>query len=157
MMKIKLSTLLFLALVPYRASAQFIEEEHLVQDVRHQITWYRCTLGQRWDLEEKTCQGATKRLDQEEIEIAIQQANEQLGGNWRLPTLEELEGLVCADCAPPKVNKKYFPNIEREAYWTGTINRFNSRMYWSVNFMTGHTYSRFFAYQKLPVLLVTDR
>jgi hypothetical protein len=30
-------------------------------------------------------------------------------------------------------------------------------MFWTVNFMTGYNYSRFFSYQQLPVLLVQDR
>ena len=37
--------------------------------------------------------------------IAIAQASEQLGGNWRLPTLKELQGLVCETCGPPKIKK----------------------------------------------------
>ena len=73
------------------------------------------------------------------------------------PTINELEELVCKKCKNPKVNKKYFPDISPEAYWTGTKNRFNSKMYWTVNFMTGYNYSRFFSYQQLPVLLVQDR
>ena len=72
-------------------------------------------------------------------------------------TLDELESLVCENCEKPKINEKYFPGISPEAYWTQTKNRFNSKMYWTVNFMTGYNYSRFFAYQQLPVLLVQDR
>ena len=79
------------------------------------------------------------------------------GGTWRLPTLDELESLVCEKCEKPKINEKYFPGISPEAYWTQTKNRFNSKMYWTVNFMTGYNYSRFFSYQQLPVLLVQDR
>ena len=64
---------------------------------------------------------------------------------------------MCKKCEKPKVNEKYFPNISPEAYWTQTQNKLNKKMYWTVNFMTGHNYSRFFAYQQLPVLLVQDR
>ena len=105
----------------------------------------------------ETCSGETVRLSQEEISIAVQQAEQQLGGQWRLPTKDELASLTCVECDPPKIRQKYFPNMEREAYWSGTKNRWNGRMYWSVNFMTGHVYSRFFSYQQLPVLLVRDR
>ena len=31
----------------------------------------------------------------EQVDQAIKKANEQLGGNWRLPTREELESIVC--------------------------------------------------------------
>ena len=60
-------------------------------------------------------------------------------------------------CDPPKIKQKYFPNISPEAYWTSKPNFWNRKMYWTVNFMTGHNYSRFFAYQQLPVLFVKDR
>ena len=148
---------LTLCLLATRSYSQFFEEGRFVRDVRNNITWYRCTLGQVWNSDTKTCSGETVRLSQDEISIAVQQAEHQLGGQWRLPTKDELESLICVECAPPKIRQKYFPNIEREAYWSGTKNRWNRRMYWSVNFMTGHAYSRFFSYQQLPVLLVRDR
>ena len=148
---------LTLCLLATPSHSQFFEEGRFVRDVRNNITWYRCTLGQVWDIDTKTCSGETVRLSQDEIIIALQQANQQLGGQWRLPTKDELESLICAECDPPKIRQKYFPNIEREAYWSGTKNRWNGQMYWSVNFMTGHAYSRFFSYQKLPALLVRDR
>ena len=136
---------------------QFFEEGHFVRDVRNNITWYRCTIGQIWDYDTASCKGETVRLNQDELIIAVQQAEKQLGGKWRLPTKDELESLICTECQPPKIRQKYFPNIEREAYWSGTKNRWNGRMYWSVNFMTGHVYSRFFYYQQLPALLVSER
>ena len=144
-------------LSPSISTAQFFEEGNFVRDVRNKVIWYRCTLGKVWDYDTDTCTGETVRLNQAELLIAIKQAEQQLGGNWRLPTRDELETLVCEGCEPPKIREKYFPQIEREAYWTGTKNNFNAKMYWCVNFMTGHSYSRFFAYQKLPALLVQDR
>lgn len=138
-------------------NGQFFEDEHTVIDVRNNIVWLRCTVGQVWDKEQRTCTGDVVKLNHSEIEIALAQASSQLGREWRLPTLLELESLICANCDPPKINKKYFPNVTAEAYWTGKKNFLNSKMYWSVNFMTGHNYSRFFAYQKLPVLFVSDR
>jgi len=147
-------TLCLSATVSY---GQFFEEGRFVRDVRNNIIWYRCTLGQVWNNDTETCSGETVRLSQDEISIAVQQAEQQLGGQWRLPTKDELESLICVECAPPKIRQKYFPNIEREAYWSGTKNRWNGRMYWSVNFLTGHAYSRFFFYQQLPALIVRDR
>ena len=148
---------LTLCLLATPSHSQFFEEGRFVRDVRNNITWYRCTLGQVWNSDTKTCSGETVRLSQDEITVAVQQAEQQLGGQWRLPTKDELESLICVECDPPKIRQKYFPNIEREAYWSGTKNRWNRRMYWSVNFMTGHAYSRFFSYQQLPALLVQDR
>jgi len=157
MVKIFIIVFSFVFFAPLASHAQFFEEGHLVRDVRNNITWLRCSVGQRWDYDTGKCVGKVVRLNQEEIKDAIAQADQQLGGSWRLPSVEELETLICEDCEPPKIRTKYFPDIQREAYWTGSQNFFNSKMYWSVNFMTGHTYSRFFAYQQLPFLLVSDR
>ena len=139
------------------SNAQFFEEDHLIIDVRNNIIWLRCSVGQTWNIEDKTCTGDLVKLNHEEIAIAQEQASNQLGGKWRLPTLKELESLVCESCSPPKIKEQYFPGISPEAYWTSKPNFWNRKMFWSVNFMTGHKYSRFFAYQQLPVLLVSDR
>lgn len=153
--------ILFTMMLPFIMSAkvtyaQFVSEEHLIRDLRNNLHWYRCSIGQRWDAPTKSCTGKLAKLNHKQIDDAIQQANSQLGGDWRLPTLEELENLICEDCAPPKIRQEFFPNISREAYWTGTHNKWNSKMYWTVNFQTGFRYSRFFSYQELPVLIVKD-
>ena len=139
------------------AFAQFFSEGLVVRDVKNNIFWLRCSVGQTWNHDTERCDGDIVKLNHDEITQAITQASEQLGGAWRLPKLDELEDLVCKKCLKPKINKKYFPDISPEAYWTGTTNRLNSKMFWTVNFMTGHNYSRFFSYQQLPVLLVQDR
>ena len=90
------------------ASSQFFEKEHTVRDVRNGISWLRCSVGQTWNLHEQTCLGDIVKLNQQEIMIAIEQASEQLGGSWRLPNLEELQGLVCETCEPPKIKEKAF-------------------------------------------------
>ena len=79
------------------------------------------------------------------------------GVNWLRCTVGQTWNYDTEKCEKPKINEKYFPGISPEAYWTQTKNRFNSKMYWTVNFMTGYNYSRFFSYQQLPVLLVQDR
>ena len=135
-------------------SAQFISQQNTVKDLKNGTTWLRCSVGQAWDPTLETCTGQIIKLDQSQVTFAIKEARRQLGGVWRLPTRTELESLVCENCSPAKINPEDFPNISPEAYWTGDKNALNSRMFWSVNFMTGHSYSRFFPYQSLPVLLV---
>jgi len=157
MMYVMRLLLILIAFSTLKVNAQFFEEDSIVTDVRNNVFWYRCSLGQVWDSNESVCSGQIVKLNHDEIQDALKQASEQLGGIWRLPTLEELESLVCEICDPPKIKTKYFPNISPEAYWTSKPNFFNRKMYWSVNFMTGHNYSRFFYYQQLPVLIVKDR
>lgn len=136
-------------------SGHFLVRDHIVIDLQSGVEWMRCSVGQQWD--GKTCAGEAVALNHDEIAKAIVIANEQLGPGWRLPNLAELEGLVCKTCAPVKIELDSFPNAMAEPYWTGEVNSFASRHIWSVNFMTGHTYGRFFPTQRILVRLVRDR
>ncbi|MDB2389625.1 DUF1566 domain-containing protein [Alphaproteobacteria bacterium] len=136
-------------------AALFMARDHLVVDLRYGIDWLRCSIGQRWD--GNTCVGEVLSLDHDMIAQAIEQANEQLGGEWRLPNREELEGLVCHECGKPMIDAEMFPGTDIVPYWTGEVNKFAKRHIWSVNFSTGLTYGRFFPYQQLAVRLVRDR
>ena len=137
------------------ANGQFLAREHLVIDLRSGVEWMRCSVGLQWN--GTRCDGKIIRLNHDDVAKAIVIANEQLGGNWRLPSREELEGLVCAACKTIKIDSESFPQTAPEPYWTGEVNGFAARHFWSVNFMTGHSYGRFFPYQQLAVRLVRTR
>ena len=137
------------------ANSQFLAREHLIIDLRSGVEWMRCSVGLQWN--GARCDGEIIRLNHDDVAKAIVIANEQLGGNWRLPNREELEGLVCATCKTIKIDSKSFPQTAPEPYWTGEVNGFATRHFWSVNFMTGYTYGRFFPQQELAVRLVRDR
>ncbi len=136
-------------------AANFMARDHLVIDLRHGIEWLRCSVGQVWD--GATCSGEVMTLDHAQIEQAINLANEQLGGNWRLPDREELEGLVCPTCGPPQIDAEIFPGTSGEPYWTGQVNNIARRFYYSVNFLNGWTFGRFLPTKQLAVRLVRDR
>ena len=136
-------------------SGHFMVRDHLVIDLQHGVEWMRCSVGQIWNGTD--CEGVAVHLTQEDVARAIVIANAQLGPGWRLPSRVELEGLVCKACSPVKIELDSFPNTLGEPYWTGEVNRFASRHIWTVNFMTGHTYGRFFPTQEVLVRLVRDR
>ncbi|MED5368293.1 MAG: DUF1566 domain-containing protein, partial [Pseudomonadota bacterium] len=98
----------------------FIERDMFVLDLVQNIEWLRCSLGQVWD--GNTCKGEIMKLNHDEIEQAVLQANEQLGEGWRLPTSYELKNIVCKACAPPKIDLAFFPATSAEPYWTGEAN-----------------------------------
>jgi len=136
-------------------SGHFMVRDHLVIDLQHGVEWMRCSVGQIWNGTD--CEGVAMQLTQEDVAKAIVIANAQLGLGWRLPSRAELEGLVCKACAPVKIELDSFPNTLGEPYWTGEVNGFAPRHIWTVNFMTGHTYGRFFPTQEVLVRLVRDR
>ena len=136
-------------------SGHFMVRDHLVIDLQHGVEWMRCSVGQIWNGTD--CEGVAVQLTQDGVARAIVIANAQLGPGWRLPSRAELEGLVCKACAPVKIELDSFPNTFGEPYWTGEVNIFASRHIWTVNFMTGHTYGRFFPTQEVLVRLVRDR
>jgi len=133
----------------------YVIKEDRVIDLRSGVEWLRCSVGQRYA--DGACTGEVLRLTQEEAAEAIRIANTELGGIWRLPTRDELEFLICETCDAPKIDKAAFPGTVSEPYWTGQKNWISPKNIWSVNFMTGHSYGRFFPYQRLAVRLVRDR
>ena len=151
-----LAMMMVLALPLQAQAASFMTRDHLVVDLRFRVEWLRCTVGKVWNGE--TCAGEAVRLNHEQIEIAIEQASAQLGEGWRLPTLEELEGLLCEECGRPMIDSDVFPATETEPYWTGEKNGFSAKNYFfSVNFFNGWTFGRFPPSKPLAVRLVRDR
>jgi len=135
--------------------SSYLVRDHLVVDLRNGLEWMRCSVGQIY--EEGICTGEAVKLSHAEIAQAIKIANTELGGFWRLPSKAELKLLVCESCSPPKIEKTIFPQTMSEPYWTGDQNWISPKNYWSVNFMTGHSYARFFPEQQLAVRLVRER
>ena len=139
----------------HASDSRFITKEHVVIDLERQIEWLRCSVGQRWNGNE--CIGNIVNLSQNMVPKALEIANEQLGGTWRLPSKAELKSLVCKECPSPKINKEIFPNTDNAPYWTGDRSFFNSKFYVSVNFHTGFSFNRFSPIKELAVRLVRDR
>ena len=137
-------------------AANFMARDHLIVDLRFGVEWLRCSVGKVWN--GTTCVGEAVRLNHDQIGIVIEQASEQLGEGWRLPTLEELEGIVCEKCGRPMIDQEIFPATEAEPYWTGEQNGFSSKKYFfSVNFFNGWTFGRFPPSKPLAVRLLRDR
>ena len=135
--------------------SRFVTKEHIVVDLERQIEWLRCSVGQRWNGSE--CSGNIVNLSLDMVPKALEIANEQLGGGWRLPSKTELKSIVCKECPSPKIDKEIFPNTDNAPYWTGDQSIFNSKFHVSVNFHTGFSFNRFSPIKELAVRLVRDR
>ena len=136
------------------AMAQLYARGQFARDLTMGIEWMRCSIGQRWSEETQNCVGEIIPLDFDLIDQAIAQANSQLGGEWRLPTEDELTVLICKECGIPMIDAKTFPNTWADSYWTRDQNSMSSRHQVSVNFRTGYSYARFLRTQFLAVRLV---
>ena len=139
----------------HAGDSRFVTKGHIVVDLERQIEWLRCSVGQRWNGSE--CSGNIVNLSLDMVPKAVEIANEQLGGGWRLPSKAELKSIVCKECPSPKIDKEIFPNTDNAPYWTGDQSIFNSKFYVSVNFHTGFSFNRFSPIKELAVRLVRDR
>jgi hypothetical protein len=92
---------------------RFVANGDEVYDSKTNLTWQRCSVGQRW--EGDTCAGALRALTWDEARKAAQ-------ANWRLPTREELEGLVEQPCGLPASAKAVFPAFDpyHPSYWSAS-------------------------------------
>lgn len=115
-------------------------KQYTVGDSAGRLEWLRCSAGQVWN--GFTCIGVAQMLSFEEAEIAALMASRELEGVWRLPTLPELQSLVCAKCPPPKIDGRLYPNTMATAYWTSTEDKWSYGRRWTVNFYTGHAFGR---------------
>jgi len=141
------------------ANDNFYSKGHIIHDLKLNLLWLRCSVGQIWNSKTNSCEGKALKLKMSQIDEVITQANKQLGGSWRLPTRKELENLVCMSCEKSKINNKFFPNTPYEPFWTGEKNNWSKTkgFYWSVNFFTGHTFGRFPGHIPNFVRLVRER
>ena len=99
--------------------ARFVVMDSVARDRTTGLVWQRCALGTRWS--GSRCVGARLALSQKAAEAAAL----ALGAGWRLPTSDELYGLVDSACGMPPVDRAVFPDVpvdggDGDPYWTST-------------------------------------
>ena len=60
--------------------------------------------------------------------------------DWRLPTKEELQGIL-ASSGSPRVDMAWFPNTQADSYWSSSPDVVASGDAWIVNFQNGNTFT----------------
>ncbi|MFI4940420.1 MAG: DUF1566 domain-containing protein [Burkholderiales bacterium] len=116
-----------------------------VYDKKSELTWQRCSVGQRW-VEETGCVGFVKVFTFDDAQT--------LGnGTWRVPTKDELASLIdqnrVAQGQIPGIDPVAFPdmNLTRLGYWSSTPN--SAMTAWGVRFGEGDIGYGYGAYRSL--------
>ncbi len=134
------------------SKARLLEFTAISADER--LQWMRCTVGQRWSGE--NCIGVARALTLIEARAAAELARREIGGAWRLPKRDELQGLVCRDCGVPTIDERIYPNTIAAPYWCDDGENFAAARHWSINFKNGLRYGRNALEMRRYVRLVRD-
>lgn len=118
------------------ADSHYLIGGDTVYDQKLELTWQRCSVGQRW-VAEAGCVGSIKVVPFDE---AQREGNE----TWRVPTREELTSLIDenkgAKGQRPTIDEAVFPGMgpDRLWYWTSTTDDASRACY--VDFFNGFSY-----------------
>ncbi|HPG61409.1 MAG TPA: DUF1566 domain-containing protein [Casimicrobium sp.] len=79
------------------------------------------------------------RCDTEKFVADVNALSPPLCGysDWRMPSSDELIGIMHYGAAGPLIDATYFPNTSGNAYWSGTANAGSVNWAWNVSFSDG--------------------
>lgn len=124
-----------LILAPTAPDARFVEQDSgRIIDRRTRLTWARCSVGQSWN--GHTCQGTPDSLT-----YRAAQTYATTHAPWRLPTLQELSGIIELRCFRAAINTRIFPGSASADYWTVTPFSNRAETVWKVNFVLGEAHA----------------
>ena len=119
----------------------------MVYDRSTNLTWMRCSYGQRWS-EGGGCSGSAELLDWDRAMGLHPQDN----AAWRLPERDELQSIVTHRCRRPAIDEAVFPGTPSVQYWTSTAS--GPSYAWVVFFRTGMSTWNFLKTTPFAVRLV---
>lgn len=82
-----------------------------VKDLKTGLIWQRCSVGQIWI--GSACMGELKKYD-------FDSAQKLALDGWRVPTMDELAGLVDKSAGSPTIHQKGFPNTPAIFFWSSS-------------------------------------
>ena len=129
-------SLLTLAAASGQAQARFTvsADGQDVLDSTTNLTWRRCAEGQHWD--GKACTGKLAKFTYGSAKQAAASAGG--GKGWRVPTRDELVGLVDKNAKKkPKIDVQAFPNTPSAMFWASRPGSDDNLNAWLVNFGNG--------------------
>jgi hypothetical protein len=116
-----------------------ITNDGTVTDLKYQLIWLRCSVGQQW--QDGQCRGDIVAAPWDEALGIAKQHNDAGYTDWRLPTIYELSTLVELRCHRPAINLNVFPNTPAADFWTSTPFSNNPDMSWLVHFQYGENHA----------------
>jgi hypothetical protein len=99
------------------------------------------------------CSGLANRYTCDQA-IALD-SNVAGSGDWRLPTVEELQTIVEYQVFNPAVNSNAFPNTPPSAFWSSSEAAYDAFYAWTIHFANGFSNWRH-KRQRFEVRLVRD-
>jgi hypothetical protein len=102
-----------------------------VTDTATKLTWRRCAEGQKWD--GKTCAGKLAKYKYKDAKAAAASA----GSGWRIPSREELVGLVDMARKKPRIDSTAFPATPSLPFWATKQGATDNLNAWLVSFANG--------------------
>lgn len=128
------------------AGSRYVINGAEVYDSQTKLIWARCSVGQEWKGDH--CVGTVTYFNFEE-------AQKQAGGEWRVPTKDELLSLMDPQRKSfPVVDTATFPDMDANHpwYWSSTTN--GTSIAWYVDFTDGYSSGFIDEANKLAVRLV---
>ena len=108
--------------------------DRTVTDTTTDLMWQRCPLG----LSGSSCEtGTAKSMNWDEALVAAEESNHSGYSDWRLPSIEELKGLVAEDRYNPAININAFPASSDGFFWSSTPDSNYGNDAWYVYFFDG--------------------
>jgi hypothetical protein len=104
-------------------------------DQKTKLTWNLCAEGQSYS--RGHCFGIATGFTWDDA----MQTFEHKGDSWRLPNVDELKGIVEAQCQTPAINIAVFPNTPPSSFWSASSDDTNPAKAWDVSFFDGSSNS----------------
>lgn len=146
-------------------------QDGTVTDLRTDLVWNRCTLGQTWNKTNNICDGKPTGMywqaALQRTEIINHDKSDplhQFGGRqeWRLPNIKELQSLRESSCISPALNKRFFPlnfNFElvESTTWSSTPALASMGSVFTLGLADGLITNIGSTEKKFGVILVSDK
>jgi len=109
-----------------------------VLDTQTNLVWRRCAEGTQWD--GKACKGKPTKFKFAASKVAAEKVAKATDKAWRVPTKDELGGLVVKSKKKPRIDATAFPNTPAALFLSSRPGYEDGLNAWLVHFGNGRAY-----------------